>query len=111
MKSMSAINATHNIKMLAPAPAGNAPVKTCICKPNDVCPLNGECLTECFVYKASVIAPNIPTRVYYGATEGRFKEWYNNHTKSFRHESYSRDTELSKYLWELKHAGLDETIR
>ena len=31
-----------------------------------------------------------------------FKSRYNNHTKSFRHEKYSNETKLSKFIWELK---------
>ena len=111
MKSMGAIIATHNTKMLAPAPVCNTPTKSCNCRANTVCPLNGECLTECFVYKASVLVSGGPNRVYYGATEGTFKSWYYNHTKSFRMEQYSRDTELSKHMWELKRNGLDANIR
>ena len=54
---MGAIIASHNIKMLAPATAGNAPVNTCNCKVKASCPLDGQCQTASIVYKASVFAP------------------------------------------------------
>ena len=31
-----------------------------------------------------------------------FKEWYRNHTSSFRHEKNRNETELSKCIWTLK---------
>ncbi len=31
-----------------------------------------------------------------------FKERHGNHIKSFKHKRYSYDTELSKYIWNLK---------
>ena len=63
------------------------------------------------MYKASVSTPTKPIKVYYGITEGPFKERYRNHTKSFRHMKYRADTELSKYVWDLKDAELDANIR
>ena len=45
--------------------------------------------------------PNKPARHYYGLTEGPFKTRYNGHTRSFRRERYRRETELSKYVWDL----------
>ena len=41
-------------------------------------------------------------RVYFGASDTTFKERYRNHTRDFNHERYSKCTELSKYIWQLK---------
>ena len=77
------------------------------CKCN--CPLNGECLTQCLVYKAtSTTSSN--SFVYYGTSEGEFKSRYNNHTKSFRHRECMNKTELSKHVWNLKDHGLDNNL-
>ena len=38
---------------------------------------------------------------------GRFKTWYNNHTKYFRHLQCMNETELSKHVQNLKDHGLD----
>ena len=45
-----------------------------------------------------------PDKTYLGTTEGKIevKKRYNNHTNSFRHNGYSQDTTLSKYIWEIK---------
>ena len=108
---MGSIIAAHNSKVLAPRPVSNTPIRTCNCRRNAVCPLDGKCLTECFVYKASVLVPNKPTMVYYGTAEGTFKSRLYNHNKSFKFPRYSKDTELSKYLWELREQNLDARIR
>ena len=100
MNNMAAIISSHNAKILAPAPE-QAP-RTCNCRQPDNCPLNGHCLTECIVYKATVSVPQKPARHYYGLTEGPFKTRFNGHTHSFRAENCRRETELSKYIWELK---------
>ena len=100
MKNMAAIISSHNHKVLSPRPT-QAP-RQCNCRQPDRCPLKGHCLTECIVYKATVSVPNKPNKHYYGLTEGPFKTRFNGHTHSFRTESCRRETELSKYIWELK---------
>ena len=35
-------------------------------------------------------------------TETTFQERYGNHIKSFAHRKFSKDTELSNYVWSLK---------
>ena len=63
------------------------------------------------VYRADV-SNNVDTetKFYYGLTDTTFKERYNNHKKSFRHERYRYDSELSKYLWELHEEGKEYKI-
>ena len=41
-------------------------------------------------------------KIYYGTSEGTFKQRYRNHKKSFNHEKLRTDTELSKEYWRLK---------
>ena len=38
-------------------------------------------------------------------------ERYRNHIKSFTHEKYSNETELSKHIWHLKQNKTDFTIK
>ena len=47
----------------------------------------------------------------YGLTETSFMERYGNHKRSFRHERYKNDTELSKYIWNLTSAHKVPTIK
>ena len=112
MPSMGAIISAHNAKALSVTPNVSAPPpRTCNCRGTTTCPLNGKCLTECIVYKATITAPEKPTKTYFGLTEGPFKTRYANHTLSFRKEEYSNDTELSKYMWELENQDLEGTIK
>ena len=64
------------------------------------CPSNGECLTQCLVYKTTSSTFN-SSFVYYGTSEGEYKTRYNNHTKSFWNQecmNYQNETELSKHV-------------
>ena len=44
------------------------------------------------------------------ASQIQIQDRYNNHKKSFRHERYCYDSELSKYLWELYEEGKEHKI-
>ena len=50
-------------------------------KPN--CPLNGECLTQCLVYKTKSKSSKT-SLVYYRTSEEKFKTGYNKHKKLLR---------------------------
>ena len=41
----------------------------------------------------------------------KFKERYNNHTATFRNKSKEKNTELSKYIWELKNCNLNYDLK
>ena len=97
----------RNSKVLSKTNDNNNRKCNCRSKPNS--PLNGECLTQCLVYKAtSTTSSN--SIVYYGTSEGEFKTRYNNHTKSFRHREFMNETELSKHVWNLKDHELDNNL-
>ena len=94
----------HNSKVLSKTDDNNNRKCNCRSKPN--CSLNGECLTQSLVYKAtSTTSSN--SFANYGTSEGEFKTQYNNHTKSFRYRECMNETELSKHVWNLKDHGLD----
>ena len=112
MKSMASIIKSSNAKKLSLAASDPAvPNRTCNCRQPQNCPLNGMCLSECLVYKATVSAPGKPDRIYHGLTEGPFKTRYYNHTRSFRAAACRRETELSKYIWDLRDSGLDGEVK
>jgi hypothetical protein len=108
MPNVGAVINSHNKKVLKPQT--NSTVRTCNCNQPQLCPLNGKCLTECVVYKATVTAPQKPTRHYYGLTEGPFKTRYNAHTRSFRAECCKSDTALSSYIWKLKEQDEEHAV-
>ena len=51
------------------------------------------------------------TKFCYGLTETSLKERYGNHKRSFKHERYKNDTELSKYIWDLTSSDKVLTIK
>ena len=93
----------HNLNKTPPA------TKTCNCRKADECPLNGECLLKEVVYQAKVTTKE-KTETCIGLTATEFKTRWRNHQMSFKHENKKNDTELSKYLWQLKEKKKDFTI-
>ena len=92
MSSMNKVIRKHNSKImknLAPST-----IKTCNCRQKTDCPMDGNCLSECLIYKASVSTPT--NNYYYGTSENNFKERFINHNCSFTNKSREKNTEMSK---------------
>ena len=98
-ENMSSLISSHN-KKLSNSRTGN--IKPCNCRKKDECPLNEQCLAQDIVYKCIASTSMNPDKTYLGTAECDFKKRYNNHTNSFRHKRYSKDTTLSKYIWKIK---------
>ena len=74
--------------------------------------LEEKCLTPKVIYQADVTNDvDDKYKLYYGLTESSFKERFRNHIKSFNHQPYQSRTELSKYIWTLKHRNETQTIK
>ena len=100
MRNMACITASHNKSILRP----NIESYGCNYRKMSECPMQNKCLTPNIIYQATVTSnTNIVEKIYFGLCETSFKERYRNLTRSFRLQSYSKDTELSKYVWELKN--------
>ena len=104
MPNMESIIRRNNFKLLNKPPAPKNPPQLCNCTKTEECPLPGQCLKTGIIYKALVKTSNDEIN-YIGASEGQFKQRYHNHTKSFRHRKYEKDSELSKHIWKLKDKG------
>ena len=101
MPNMQSILRAHNKAHLVAKPSEEE--RKCNCRKKDSCPLQNECLTKSVVYKATVSEQNTTNeKVCFGQTENSFKQWYNAHTQSFRHDKHRTNTELSKFIWNLK---------
>ena len=84
----------------------------CNCRTKDECPLDGNCLAKCIVYKAEITATEVgEVKEYIGMTVGKFKTRYSNHRKSLNIPRYANETELSKYAWKLKQSNRPYTIK
>ena len=74
------------------------------------CPLQNKCMASNIVYEAQITC-NGQNRRYLGICESSFKLRYANHKKSFSHEKYKHETELSKEYWRLKEAGSSPIVK
>ena len=73
------------------------------CRTTNTCPLDGKCLLSNIVYSAEVlIGNNQHGNKYFGICETELKTRLDNHKNSFKNKQKEKDTELSKYEWDLK---------
>ena len=68
--------------------------RTCNCRKNDTCLVDGLCLEQGIIYEASVKTDTIAKK-YVGLTEGTFKRRLYGHKQSFKNSSLKNATELS----------------
>ncbi|KAJ8023971.1 hypothetical protein HOLleu_36562 [Holothuria leucospilota] len=90
----------HNFKVTS----NKTPQQACNCTQKGNCPVNGDCMKKYVVYRADETSKG-STMTYIGMTGGSFKLRYNNHLKSFRHEKYKNETELSKHICNLTRSN------
>ena len=91
---------------------GVVAVSFCHCRSKSGCPLDGRCLTASIVYRAEITPTDTQeSKVYIGITAGPFNEPYNNHKKSLTSAKYTKETELSRYAWNLKENGRSFSIK
>ena len=100
MQNIKGIINNHNMNILH---QNNEIKDKCNCRNKKYCPLGGECLSPNIVYQGKINSsqPNYNEKVYFGVAEKSSKDDFTNHqitnhTKSFTHEDYANDTELSK---------------
>ena len=97
MRNIISIIASHNKYVLRP----KAKKYGCNCRNKEWCPFENQCWTLKVIYKATVVNnSDNKKRVYFGASNTTFMDWYCNHIQDFNHECYSKCTELSKYIWQ-----------
>ena len=68
----------------------------CNCINKADCPLSNQCQVASIIYKAKITSNlrNYHRKIYYGTSQGTFKQRRSNHKKSFNHEKHRKDTEL-----------------
>ena len=102
MNNVKSAITRHNSHIIRKSMPQDENMNSCNCRSNSKCPLNGQCMKNNIVYKATVTADNTNTMHYIGMTANTFKERFRNHTISFRNKKYANETELSKHIWKLK---------
>ena len=84
----------------------------CNCRKKDSCPLNGECLTTKVIYRADVLnEANNDQTFFLGLAERTFKERYSNPKQDVKYIKYQYNTELTKYIRNLKNNSIKYNIR
>ena len=96
---MPSFTSSHNKKLLNSHTEHSKP---CNCRKKDKYPLNGQCPVQDIVYKCVASTSMNPDKTYRRTAEGDLKKRCNNHTKPFRHKRYSKETTLSKHIWDIK---------
>ena len=115
-KSISSIISSHNKKVLSSDKPRLLNDGGCNCR-KQPCPMNGNCLENCVIYKAEVCAGGT-SKSYVGSTEPEFKARWRNHNTSFNKRSkrnalssFNYPTSLARYVWGLKDAGKEPSVR
>ena len=76
--------------------------KACNCRGGEaVWPLDGKCLTDSLVYKATVKTTGNKEKLYLGLASTNFMSRFTNHKSSFNHKDQAHSTSLSTYIWKL----------
>ena len=108
MSNISSIISSHNLNVINPY---TTQTYGCNCRTKGSCPLQKQCLTPKIVYRADIKNDtNIETKFCFGLTETPFKERFGNHARDFKHKTYSKSTEISKYIRDLKETGINPIV-
>ena len=101
MPNVKSIISSHNKKVLSTnITEQDQTEKECNCRNKTECPLEGKCLQKNVIYQATVTT-NTTEETYVGLATN-FKERYRNHKCSLKLPKRRNETELSKYIWNLK---------
>ena len=111
MDNMKTVINKHNMKITNADNNANATTgEQCNCRKKDQCPLDNKCLSSSVIYNAQVTTNNT-TKNYIGLTEGTFKQRFSQHKSTFKHRKHINNTELSKYIWQLRDKKQDFNIK
>ena len=113
MPNIASKIASHNKKLLNREKVSDTEEpasKTCNCRKKFECPLDGNCLTDSVIYKATVSDEQGGCETYIGLTEGTFKDRYTAHKSSFKLASKATSTTLSGHIWDLKNSKIDHNV-
>ena len=103
MPNIGKIISSHNKSILKTEEVVEPVNPGCNCGANmDPCPMEGGCLVNNVVYKATVTDQDSKVETYTGLTGSTFKKRYHGHTHSFRHRNSKTSTTLSSHIWSLR---------
>ena len=101
----------HNKKILGEAQNQNEIEKReCNCSKNNVCPVEGKCLTQEVIYQATVKKSDGLTDTYIGLTSNTLKQRITAHKSNFRTRNPKNATALSRYIWKLQDDKIEHEV-
>ena len=104
MDNMEKLAKKHNDNLLRKSDTNK---RNCNCRADNTCPLDAKCLSSNIVYSAEVLTGNTQHGdKYFGICETEFKTRLGNHKNSFKNRQKEKDTELPKYIWDLKDKNI-----
>ena len=92
---------TYNIRVINKKSNVNKSIMTCNCRQRFGCHLEGNCLFNCIIYKATV-SSEIQRTSFIDMITTKFNHICNKLNKSFNHEECLNETERYKYIRKLK---------
>ena len=66
------------------------------------CPLQGGCLVDNVVYKATIVDQDSKVNTYTGLTSNTFKQRFYGHRSTIENKDHENPTTLSTHVWDLK---------
>ena len=97
--NIGAAISAQNSKLLKPQKQEQQ--KTCNCKSKEECPVQGKCLENQVIYRATVTEQSGKKHTYTGLTSNTFKSRWDGHNYTFTHED-SNQTTLSSLTHTLR---------
>ena len=109
MSNMASILSSHNLNVINPY---KTRTYFCNCGTTESRPLQNQCITPKIIYWVEdENGANSKTKFYFGLPEAPFKDWFGNHIRDFQYKTYSKSTELSNYLWDLKETRINPIVK
>ena len=111
MPNLQKLISNHNRKIQNPKQTQEQ-TPSCNCREtSDPCPMDGNCLVDKLVYRATVTDENEKVETYTGLTSKTFKTRYYGHSRSFREKESEHSTTLSTHIWKLKNKNKNFNVR
>ena len=106
---MSSIISSHNLNVINPY---KKQTYSCNCRVKESCLLQNQCLTPKIIYRTDIeYNINSETKLCFALTEKPSKERFWKLGRDFKHKAYSKSIKLSKYIWDLKEAGINPIVK
>ena len=105
LPNMAARTASNNLSKLRENK--EEVIDPCTCR--KTCPVGGICKTKNTIYECKLSADNQIFK-YIGKSSTTFIERFRNHKKAIKHKKYSKDSELTKKIWQLKNSNTDYSL-